>query len=188
MPKIIGLVGFARVGKDEVAKTLKSLGYDRVSFADPIRNAVYTLNPYVTEAGLRIQSLVDMLGWDAVKVQYPEVRRLLQIFGTEVAREQWVDSFWIDLAFSKMEPGGRYVITDCRFPNEADAIRMHGGSLWRITRPGVGPVNGHASDNMMDDIPVDVTIDNDGTLDELHRAVVEAYSLHGFASALTPTL
>lgn len=179
MPEIIGLVGYARTGKDTVAQTLiEEYGFERVSFADPIRDAVYTLNPYVTEAGLRLRNLVDMLGWDAVKVQYPEVRRLLQVFGTEVAREQWSDSFWIDLGFSKMKRNGRYVITDVRFPNEADAVYENGGVLWRVNRPGVGPVNAHASDNHIASIQVDYEINNAYSLDELAGGVRIAYKQH----------
>jgi hypothetical protein len=175
VPEIIGLVGYARTGKDTVAATLADFDFQRLSFADPIRNAVYALNPYVTEAGLRIQNLVDMLGWDAVKVQYPEVRRLMQVFGTEVAREQWSDSFWLDLAFNQMTEEGKYVITDVRFPNEAEAVRTHGGTLWRIVRPGVGPVNGHASDNHIAEIQVDREIYNGYSLDELDGTVRAAY-------------
>jgi hypothetical protein len=171
MPEIIALVGYARSGKDEVAKGLKRFGFERISFADPIRDAIYTLNPMVTENGLRIQNLVDTLGWDNVKVQYPEIRRLLQILGTEVAREQWADSFWIDLAFSKMEDNGKYVITDCRFPNEAAAVAAHGGTLWRVSRPGVGPVNNHASDNYIEQIPVSQIINNNSDLQGLEVLV-----------------
>lgn len=175
MPEIIGLVGFARTGKDTVAEVLKDFDFQRVSFADPIRNAVYALDPYVTESGLRLQKLVDTLGWDACKTQYLEVRRLLQVFGTEVAREQWSDSFWVDLGFSQMEEEGRYVITDVRFPNEAEAVRTHGGTLWRIVRPGIGPVNGHASDNFINEIQVDREIYNGYSLDELAGTVRNAY-------------
>ena len=176
MPEILGLVGYARSGKDSVASILiEEYGFERVSFADPIRNAVYTLNPYVTEAGLRIQPLIDILGWDAVKVQYQEVRRLLQVFGTEVAREQWSDSFWVDLGFSKMQPDGKYVITDVRFPNEAEAVRNRGGILWRIHRPGVGPVNNHASDNHISQINVDLEVSNGTTLENLKEVVQLSY-------------
>lgn len=182
MPEIIGLCGYARSGKDEVAKVLKELGgYERISFADPIRSAIYTLNPMITENGLRIQNLVDTLGWEHVKVQYTEIRRLLQIFGTEVAREQWSDSFWVDLAFSKMEDDGKYVITDVRFPNEAAAVAAHGGELWRISRPGVGPVNNHASDNFIEQIDVMVVIENDGTLEDLAADVRYAHALKTLA-------
>lgn len=155
-----------------MAAVLANHGFERISFADAIRDALYTLDPYVTEgSGLRLSTLVDTLGWDAVKVQYPEVRRLLQVFGTEVAREQWDDQFWVNLGFSKMRPEGRYVITDVRFPNEAEAVKQHGGELWRVDRPGIGPVNNHASDNHISQIEVDAVVKNDKSLDDLRPEV-----------------
>jgi hypothetical protein len=176
MPEIIGLVGYARSGKDSVAAVLADYGFQRISFADAIRDALYTLDPFVTgSSDLRISQLVDTLGWDNVKVQYPEIRRLLQVFGTEVAREQWDDQFWVNLGFSKMEPEGRYVITDVRFPNEADAVKQHGGELWRVDRPGIGPVNAHASDNHISTITVDSVIKNDGNLYDLNERVKDSW-------------
>lgn len=175
MSEILALTGYAQSGKDTVAEILvANHGFTRISFADPIREAVYALNPIVTPGSdVRVRNLVDLLGWDNVKVQYPEIRRLLQVFGTEVAREQWSDTFWIDLAFSKMEPHKAYVITDCRFPNEAEAIRAHDGKIWRVNRPGVGPVNSHASDNFIGQIPVDAEIDNVGSIADLEVVLDE---------------
>lgn len=175
MPKVIAITGYAQSGKDEVAKVLVTrYGFERVSFAEPIRTALRTLNPYVKD-NLRVSDILDTIGYEAAKSQYPEFRRLLQVFGTEVAREQWKDSFWIDLAFDKMEENGFYVIPDCRFPNEAAAVREHGGEIWRVKRPGVGPVNGHASDNLIEQIDPDVVINNDGTLAELYQDAIAAF-------------
>ena len=50
---IIGLSGYAQVGKDTVAQILvEEYGYSRIGFADIIRNACYRLNPIVTLEGL----------------------------------------------------------------------------------------------------------------------------------------
>lgn len=171
MSKIIMLCGYAQSGKDTVAQMLRERGYDRLAFADPIRNALYTLDPLVTESGLTVSDIVDKSGWDVAKVAYPEIRRLLQVLGTEVAREQWSDSFWVDLAFNKMDPDRDYVITDCRFPNELSVGRAHNAILWRVVRPGTGPVNSHASDNLIDDFDPDYTINNSGSRMELRWEV-----------------
>jgi len=82
---IIGLSGRAGSGKDEVAKVLVDLyGYKRIAFADAIRDALYELNPLVSDR-IRVADLVDEYGWDFAKKNF-EVRRLLQVFGTEVGR------------------------------------------------------------------------------------------------------
>jgi hypothetical protein len=175
MSKIIAITGYAQSGKDEVAKVLvERHKFVRISFAEPIRTALLTLNPYIKD-NLRVSDILDSIGYEAAKRQYPEYRRLLQVFGTEVAREQWKDSFWVDLAFDQMDPEKDYVIPDCRFPNEADAVLAHGGEIWRVKRPGVGPVNAHASDNLIETIGADVILNNEGTLAELYQDAIAAY-------------
>jgi dephospho-CoA kinase len=111
---IIGLSGYAQSGKDTVAELLcLNYGYKRISFADPMRDAIYTLNPYV-EGGNRVADLVDEYGWDVAKAN-PEVRRLLQVFGTEVGRKQFGENFWVQQAFDKLE-STKIVFADVRFP------------------------------------------------------------------------
>jgi hypothetical protein len=109
---IIGLSGYARSGKDTVADWLcLNYGYTRLSFAQPMRDAIYTLNPMV-EGGNRVADLVDEYGWDIAKSN-PEVRRLLQVFGTDVGRKQFGDNFWVQQAFDKIE-GTKIVFSDVR--------------------------------------------------------------------------
>ena len=77
---IIGLTGYARSGKDSVAKVLVDhYGFIRLAFADPIRDLLLEVNP-ILDKGNRLSSLVDEYGWDIAKAQ-PEVRRLLQTLG-----------------------------------------------------------------------------------------------------------
>ena len=47
---IIGLTGYAQSGKDTVAQVLvDNYGFNRVSFADPIRKLLYETNPMLKE-------------------------------------------------------------------------------------------------------------------------------------------
>jgi hypothetical protein len=97
---IIGLSGYAQTGKDTVASHLiKNYDFRRVAFADPIRQALYRLNPLVEVGEFRavhLQSPVDSMGWEEVKKISPETRRLLQILGTEVGREMFGPDFWVN--------------------------------------------------------------------------------------------
>jgi len=201
---VIGLTGFAQSGKDTAAGFLAEFGYKRLAFADILRQSLYNLNPIVKafpgweESDLgwntyavisgyaRVQELVDKYGWDHVKVEYPEVRELLQRLGTEVGRELYGESFWVDRVMSQIEsdravkPRGHetawsnFVITDVRFPNEYEAVRNAGGQVFRIERPGVGAVNNHASEQVL---PYDIMVHNTGDLDHFRRAVLAAASL-----------
>ena len=163
---IIGLSGYAQSGKDTVAELLcLNYGFKRISFALPMRDAIYTLNPYV-EGGNRIVDLVDEYGWDVAKAN-PEVRRLLQVFGTEVGRKMFNINFWVDIALAGLNPEHRVVLSDVRFPNEAEAIKNLGGQVWRINRHNLTPVNGHKSEHAMDNYMFKHVLYNDGTIDDL---------------------
>ena len=131
---IIGLSGYARSGKDEVAKILmEDYGYKRIAFADKIRELLLETNPQVKD-GFRVESIVAAYGWDQAKVMFPEIRKLLQDLGVG-ARKVFDDSFWIGQVFYAMNVDNNYVITDVRFINEADTIKNNNGQIWRIKRP-----------------------------------------------------
>ena len=167
---ILGLSGAAQSGKDTAAAHLIAAhGYTRRAFADPMRDALYALDPNVHVHGrtLRLATFVDVVGWDRAK-QEPDVRRLLQRFGTEVGRTMWGDAFWIDQATTGLAPGDRVVLTDVRFPNEADKVRALGGMVVRLVRPGAGLAGGeaqHPSEALSFD--ADYELHNDGTVEDL---------------------
>lgn len=64
-----------------------------------------------------------------------------------------------------------WIITDCRFPNEAEAVRDRGGVIIRINRPGVTAVNAHPSETALDDYDFDDVIVNDGSIQDLYEKV-----------------
>ena len=168
---IIGLSGYARSGKDEVAKILvEDYGYERVAFADAIRDLLYAANPVVNGLANDIQHAVDHRGWDEIK-KVPAVRMLLQNLGVG-AREVLDESVWIVAALRKLNDINQdYVITDVRFENEAEMIKSLGGVLWRIRRHGVSAVNEHISENKLDGYKVDTILKNEGTLEDLRKMV-----------------
>lgn len=195
--EIIGLSGYARSGKDEAAKVLvEEFGFTRVAFADKLRDFLYALNPIVMQksatdpllkkvtATWTVQEVIDVHGWDGYKetVFGPEIRRLLQRLGTEAGRNTLWDSIWIDAALTGFPEDARLVVTDCRFPNEAEAIKDRGGVLWRITRKDVGPAVGadgkiHPSETSLDDWDFDVTLNNKGSLRDWHGNIKMTYGL-----------
>ena len=167
---IIGLSGYAQSGKDATANLLcLNYEYERRAFADPIRHAMYRLNPII-QGKTHLAELIDDYGWDVIK-QNPEARRLLQVFGTEVGRKMFGDNFWIKTALKDLVGTERIVISDVRYPNEADAIKQLGGTVWRINRKNHSAVNGHPSEHAMDNYMFSHVIYNDGTLDDLSDEV-----------------
>lgn len=173
---IIGLSGYAQTGKDTIAQHLvNEHGFTRIAFADPIREALYALNPKINDIpslpGMSLSWLVDKMGWEGVKQESQEVRGYLQRMGTEVARNQWGNDFWVDLAMKKADDFGNVVITDVRFPNEYNAIKYRNGQVWRVNKLNHGPANDHPSEIALDDFNFDWSIPNYGTIEDLHAVI-----------------
>lgn len=167
--RIVGLCGYAGVGKDCAAEALVACGWQRVAFADAVRDVALAIDPIIDSDDRRLHDIISIGGWAMAK-QYGEVRRLLQHVGTEAGRKILGENIWVDTAMRKVN--GDTVFSDVRFPNEVAAIRERGGKIVRITRPGVGPVNGHASETAIDDIKADFTIVNDREPWDMQGALV----------------
>jgi len=166
---LIGVSGRKRHGKDTfAARLVEHHGFTRVAFADPMREMALTLDPIISE-GWRLSELVEAFGWEEAKAN-PEVRRTLQRLGTEAGRGVLGESIWVDTAMRHARHlGGHIVFTDCRFPNEAQAVRAAGGLVVRVSRPGfVDDGDTHSSESALDNYPFDHIVLNDGTIEDLH--------------------
>lgn len=172
---IIGLSGWARSGKDTAADhVVEKYGYTKFSFASPMKEAMYRLNPRITvnetpNTALRVG--IDVYGWEGLKERSPDVRGLLQRFGTEVGREMFGEDFWVNYALDSIPDGAKAVIADVRYPNEADAIRKLGGKVVRVRRNGVVAANEHPSESALNDYEFDLVLDNDKDIGALHLLV-----------------
>lgn len=177
---LVGLCGFAQSGKDTVAKWLvKEHDWTRVAFADALRDVLYALNPLIGVHGeevLDVKEIVDEQGWDNAKVNYTEIRKLLQRLGTEAGRDIIDPNLWVGMGEDKIErAGGPVVVTDCRFPNEIELIKRRKGTLIWVERDGVGAVNAHASEHSVNAGDCDLILTNNGTIDDLYDSLSQAF-------------
>lgn len=172
---IIAASAWARCGKDTVADYLvEKHGYVKLSFATPMREALYRLNPTIQVGGyhMSLAQAVDLMGWEALKAESTDIRALMQRLGTEVGREMFGQDFWVNLAMKEATKYEKVVFADCRFVNEAEAVRSAGGAVWRIERKGFGPANEHVSERALDDYGFfAAVIENHGTIEQLHANV-----------------
>ncbi len=177
MTAVIGLTGYARAGKDTVGEILCSdYGFTRLAFADVLKDTALGADPYVrTRIGShqRLSSLIEHIGWERAK-ENDDVRRFLQNLGLSV-RDNIGSDTWLTPVISAVRSGSApgYVITDVRFPNEAQAVRDAGGFLVRVTRPGTAPALGHISDTALSDTEPDATLHNGSTREDLDEAVFQ---------------
>lgn len=164
---LIGLSGYAQAGKDTTADQIILIDstYKRVAFADKLKDLARLLDP-------DIDLLVRAEGWEEAK-KNPEVRIFLQRLGTS-ARTIFGEMAWIHAAFpSHTDWDWKTVVTDVRYPNEAQYIQARGGKLIRITRPGVGPANSHISETALDNWGFDAILENNGSREDLRRKLEE---------------
>lgn len=192
---LIGLHGRKQAGKDTVFRRTAHLMRDvvdvqRVSFADLLYESaaaalgvsVDFLQTYKTDPDV----VVSVMGSGGIYTELP-IRGYLQRYGTEAHRDVFGPNFWVDAV--DLEHAGRIVmVTDVRFPNEAEAVRRAGGSVWRV----IGPAevedagDGHASETPLplglvdDELRNDVRDDDFRALDErLHRLIRTELGVQG---------
>lgn len=160
---IIGLGYRARSGKDTVgAYLVKHHGFARISFADKLKEVVgklYNCNAF--DPGFKDELLSNGLTGG----------QTLQRVGVHM--RQLDPNIWI--AASGLEgyaaiPGCRIVVTDCRFENEAAAVKRLGGYLWEIRRPGL-PTDSHSSEVDGKRVAWDTVIHNNSTVKDLETQV-----------------
>lgn len=172
MPKIIGIAGRARSGKDTVANMILSMrgGYS-YSFADPLRAMLRAINI----------DMDDQFWKDNKEVSIPALgkspREMLQTLGTDWGRRLVNEDIWIIMAMERlMNRGPGMVIADVRFDNEAQWVRSQGGMVLHLSNPNVPAVAAHVSENGVTYQLGDSEITNDGSLEDLLVKVKELLS------------
>lgn len=140
---IIGICGFIGAGKDTVADYLVNFHeFRRESFASTLKDAVSavfgwdrTMLEGRTKQAREWREQVDP--WWAQRLKMPTLtpRWVLQYWGTEVCRKAFHDDIWIASLENKLRNSqDNVVISDCRFPNEIEAIKKAGGLIIWVKR------------------------------------------------------
>lgn len=170
---IIGICGKKRHGKDTIADYLKNTyGFVQLSFAQPLKDACKILFKLSDE----------QLYGDLKEVIDPRhgksPREMLQWLGTDVFRNQFNDSFWINhlkmtcMEIIKQDPKAKIIVSDIRFQNELDIVKELNGFVIKINRPSIVSNDNHESEKHIDNIVGhNILIENDGTIDDLYNKV-----------------
>jgi len=198
---IIGICGLIGSGKDTIADYLTNFHeFRRESFANSLKDAVAhvfgwdrTMLEGRTKSAREWREQVDP--WWANRLGMPHLtpRWILQYWGTEVCRVGFHDDMWIASLENKLRTSNDdVVISDCRFPNEIKALRAQGGLIINVHR-GIRPhwydiavkanrgdthaLNWlakegiHASETAWAGTSFDMSIDNNGSLEQLYAQV-----------------
>lgn len=175
LPPVVAFTGLAGSGKSTATRYLvERHGYTLVKFAGPLKRMCYALG--MTEDEVEGDYKEVAAGWLGGKTP----RFAMQTLGTEWGRKNFGDDFWVNQwkveASSILYASGRVVTDDCRFPNEAQAIRRLGGDIYKIDGRG-GIAGEHISERGCGD--QDLVIENTGAVEELHGKIEEALRRYG---------
>lgn len=179
-PALIGLCSPAMgSGKTTVAEYLEhAYGFKIVRFAGPLKSMIHRL---LTDGGMTDAEATEAMT-DPVRKEQPcgvlnghSPRHAMQTLGTEWGRACLGTRFWINAAMTRVNAlrkmGHPVVVDDLRFRNEAEAIEVFGGRVFRVVRPGQQITRDHASEGELDSHKVADNIVNNGSMAELQRTV-----------------
>jgi hypothetical protein len=177
-PRLIALAAKKRAGKDTFASLLQKYHpYEKLAFADSVWEFMLAFDPYVDlQKGWRLTQVVRFHTRDEAKMLYPEIRRLLQMVGTDAVRHMIDNNTWVDMMEAKIRNSPNpVVISDLRFPNEADLVKRLGGLVVKIERAATDESYGsdHVSESYIDVIKEDLLIYNNSDLNDLELAARE---------------
>lgn len=137
--KILGLSWEQCYGTDEQKNSITHLKWENMpgvvspKFEDKYGNTAYEWNLYPHEPGPMT------------------AREVMQFVGTELFRKMYAD-VWANATINKIKEGAPLaaIITDCRFPNEVEAVKGAGGKVMRFTRDPYKGQDQHESEGALD--------------------------------------
>lgn len=197
---IVGIMGLAGSGKSAAAQALRDRGYIEVALADPMKRSAAdwfgwdaqrlwgpsdARNEVDPAFGCSARKVLQLMGTELGRECYRNVwvdyamriatRLLRSPFALGYSRSLGI----YELGRGRMRALPGVVIPDVRFRNEFEAIKAARGRVFRIVRADAGLTGeaaAHASEAEqlgIGDEEVDGVIVNDGTIEDLHRKVLE---------------
>ncbi len=168
--KIIGISGLIGSGKSTLARYIMDAvpNSKEIAFADALKDEV-AVACGVTRAYL-----------DANKSHF---RLILQGWGTDFRRQLCSKNYWLVEWRNRVTKAAindcRLVVApDVRFDNEVRMVKAGGGIVVRVERIECGIASDHPSEQLsILNTEFDITINNNGTLDELKARVPDVLAL-----------
>lgn len=155
--QLVAIAGPAGSGKDTAGRVLiEERGFTKLSFAHGLKAALAAMGFPEPATADEKEKIIPWVGvsW----------RHLAQTLGTEWGRKLVHADLWVLMAENRIRTeGGKWVITDLRFENEAEMVRRLNGVVCHIdgrAHPMAEGTKGHASEAGVERLPTDVLIDN----------------------------
>ena len=181
---LVGFTGELGAGKDEAGRAVSMhLGHARFAFGDALKRMLQQgLGLTHEQVHGSQQQKAEPIDWlDGLVTP----RRMMQTLGTEWGRDLIHPDLWVlalrrELETHLINRRLNAVVTDVRFENEASMIRELGGVIIHVRRPKPKKPwwqrlfsREHRSERPPKVRPGDFVVQNIGTVEDLHRAVLE---------------
>lgn len=193
---IIGICGFQSSGKDTIAEVLiNEYGFKKLSFAGSLKDVVSVIFGWsreklegLTKEDREWREQIDV--WWSKTLDMPQLspRYALQYFGTELFRNHWHPDIWVKVVENKLtnmvKENENVVITDCRFENEINLIRVYGGTIINVYRNMPQWFTEYKNGKHVEEVQLlhrsetewircqsDTIVENNGTIEELYTKV-----------------
>lgn len=174
LPRIIGLLGRSRVGKDTVANTIQNFyGHENTivcRLSQPLKDAVKCLYGFTHEQveGPQKESNQNEFG--------VAPRQCIQGLCDYIMERHGVE-FFSNQLFAKIDhqlyAPKCVIIPDVRYPHDIEKIRARGGIVIKVTRDFQNDVPKHVWEDKIDAYQGDVTIHNAGSIHDLEQKLVQ---------------
>ena len=178
MVEILGLGVTAQVGKDTAAEYIEAHypGARRVGFADKLKQMamlLFGLSHEQCYGPVEIKEKVD----PRYNLTPREIMQGLGQKMREIHKDIWIDTVFYTTIPELQEQGfDKFIVSDVRYPNEANKIKDRHGEVVKVERQAGGVYVGanHSSETAMLDYDEDryfAIVDNNGTLEEFFTSI-----------------
>jgi hypothetical protein len=167
LPRLIGILGRSRSGKDTVANIITEIypdDYKIQRFAQPIKNALREIYDFTPEQLEDDQK-------ECIDPRYNITpRQAMQEMTTHYLTKHGA-GFFSDKVFTKFDnaPHGGIIIPDVRYAHDIHQIHSRGGIIIKITRPELSLK--HLVENHITGLNGDYDIINDASIESLKDRV-----------------
>lgn len=177
MTMLIAISGKKQSGKNTLMNSLKPIlsGYGDVgfyAFADDLKSFLVDsmgLRPEQVWGSDEDKNSLTHYSWDSLPYEirksntHPEsndlrsglmtARELMQIFGTDIMRQYFDDSIWVNSCMNRIKKDNKSfaIVSDMRFHSELNVWLKNQGIVVRLGR-SVDSLDGHKSENDLDDV------------------------------------
>lgn len=197
---IVAIGGKMGAGKSTIAEALNRFNFIKISFADHLKKVISELydipiedlydhnkKDIQLEKSLywnydfkeKLESIIQEKIYLPFKIQkLNSIREVLQFIGTDILRSHDYN-YHVKNTISRIKKNNNYVIDDCRFLSEVEALRQKGAILIYILRNGYKQSD-HISENEVHPNHFDYVVDNNSNdITHAYNAICKIITMEG---------